>query len=321
VLFRSLAGVLPFQAADMLELVMKIVSEAAPKLASAAPATPERLAALVDWMLATDPAARPSDARAVGTELAAIRGELAAPGSHARPFGIHKTRVSALVEEPETAAPAVQAPRRRTGAWLYPVITLALGGAVAGVLVVAAPWSSPRGAPSAAGSGSSPRVPSSAVAKPPSAAPVEPAHSATLPPTGSMLATIDGAETRFASATAERIPDGLVLTGRNGDRDSLTIILDGRHGEPGIYRCGAGTNLAIVRSLVRLDDSFTFKPSDQCEVKLARTEDGRLVSATFSAKQLEGPHVITAGSFEAALTADEPAPAPAAPSGFVPPSL
>ncbi len=71
-LFELLAGRPPFAGASALKLMEQIVTAPAPALTSLAPATPPRLAELVERLLGKSPAGRPASAAAVRAELLAI---------------------------------------------------------------------------------------------------------------------------------------------------------------------------------------------------------------------------------------------------------
>ncbi len=120
VLYEMASGRLPFAGGDRLALYRAVVHAEAPPLATVAPATRPELAALVDRLLAKDPAERPASAEAVAAELAL----LARRGGDAPP----SAPPAAVVAPPKRAAGT---PRRR----------LRLVGAVtASLLVVAGGW-------------------------------------------------------------------------------------------------------------------------------------------------------------------------------------
>jgi len=77
-LFRCIAGRMPFEDATTLSLLTRVVSECAPRLSRFAPQTPEALDALVASLLETEPDARPVSARAVARALDALLDELGA---------------------------------------------------------------------------------------------------------------------------------------------------------------------------------------------------------------------------------------------------
>jgi serine/threonine-protein kinase len=72
VLYRMLCGTLPFEAANLTELIGRQLNESAPSVSSIRHDTPAALSALVDRMLMRDRTARPTAAEAV-TLLAAAR--------------------------------------------------------------------------------------------------------------------------------------------------------------------------------------------------------------------------------------------------------
>jgi sigma-B regulation protein RsbU (phosphoserine phosphatase) len=69
--FQVLAGRLPFEHADPLALLQAHRQEAPPPLRSVAPAVPAPVAAVVDRLLAKDPALRPASALALGAAISA----------------------------------------------------------------------------------------------------------------------------------------------------------------------------------------------------------------------------------------------------------
>jgi serine/threonine protein kinase len=72
VMFRCLTGSVPFPAGTAVEMIGRLISDLpAPRVATLARGVPAPVAALVDRMLAKDPAARPRDGAAVAAELAA----------------------------------------------------------------------------------------------------------------------------------------------------------------------------------------------------------------------------------------------------------
>jgi tRNA A-37 threonylcarbamoyl transferase component Bud32 len=96
VLFEMLTGTLPFEAANPPMMLVKHMSEPAPRVRSRAPDVPEELDALVDLLLAKSPSDRPVDAQALLERLVEIaqrlqihvpaEGELeAAPQSRRQP--------------------------------------------------------------------------------------------------------------------------------------------------------------------------------------------------------------------------------------------
>ncbi len=67
--YFALSGRLPFEGATLAEMLARQVHEQAPPLGSLGLAIPRRLARLVDWCLAKDPAARPQGAQEVAEQL------------------------------------------------------------------------------------------------------------------------------------------------------------------------------------------------------------------------------------------------------------
>lgn len=72
VLFEALSGVRPFNAKDLFTVWNNIVGQPAPDLRQIAPTVPHAFAALIDRMLAKDPAQRPQTAAAVHEALVKI---------------------------------------------------------------------------------------------------------------------------------------------------------------------------------------------------------------------------------------------------------
>jgi serine/threonine-protein kinase len=89
ILFRMLAGRLPFEASSVIELVTKHAREPAPPVSSFRDDVPERLEALIGRVLAKDPRERPQDGAALVAALSglpseAVTGILAAPDRRTR---------------------------------------------------------------------------------------------------------------------------------------------------------------------------------------------------------------------------------------------
>jgi eukaryotic-like serine/threonine-protein kinase len=82
--FELLSGRLPHEAATMGELLRRVAQETPPDLRSLRPAVPAALAELVARLLARSRAARPADAGAVATELAALATPAAGIGPPSR---------------------------------------------------------------------------------------------------------------------------------------------------------------------------------------------------------------------------------------------
>jgi len=119
ILYEMLSGVNPFRRATAADTIVAILRDGAPPIPAR---IPRNLAALIEHLMAKDPAARPSSAREVEVELAAIRG--AAPGSGSWTDGWRA--------RPATAA----APRRRRRiAWIAGGIGLAIAAAGAFALL------------------------------------------------------------------------------------------------------------------------------------------------------------------------------------------
>lgn len=78
-LFELLSGRLPFEAANMGELLRRVARESAPDLRSVKPHTPDALATLLAAMLATSPARRLAEGSSIAGQLRSLR--LAWPGA------------------------------------------------------------------------------------------------------------------------------------------------------------------------------------------------------------------------------------------------
>jgi tRNA A-37 threonylcarbamoyl transferase component Bud32 len=109
-LYRALAGRLPFEGTTLPEIAMKIVSDDPEPLASLRPDAPPELAALVMRMLAKDAAERPADAGRVHAALRAIAG-----GSSPDVALADTMRAAGVVEiaPSRVQTPAPHAPARR----------------------------------------------------------------------------------------------------------------------------------------------------------------------------------------------------------------
>jgi serine/threonine protein kinase/tetratricopeptide (TPR) repeat protein len=147
-LYEMLTGRSPFRGANPLESLRRVISEHPPCVDTVRPEVPARLGALVDRLLAKDPAARPQYAAEVARELAGIEASLppSDPSSTEtvsdQPTGFFVLKKDAL-QQPlprSSAAPTSTAgmsvlPRRRFAAVAaLGVLILALVGAAAFVL-------------------------------------------------------------------------------------------------------------------------------------------------------------------------------------------
>jgi hypothetical protein len=84
VLFKCLTGRTPFQAEDVMAVLLKLVLEEPPRLASLCPEAPPALDDLIARMLGKEPEGRPADGAALAREIAAID---ASTGGRAGPVG------------------------------------------------------------------------------------------------------------------------------------------------------------------------------------------------------------------------------------------
>ncbi len=144
VLYRMLAGRLPFEAPDMLALLLAIATEQPPPLRKLAPQIPASLAELVMRLLAKKPEGRPASAREVVDTLRAVERELA---GHSGPIEIPQVLDDLeVVEEDEgplrllpTSDRPSRPPRRRKARAAPPSLAPAFlaGGLLATCVVVA----------------------------------------------------------------------------------------------------------------------------------------------------------------------------------------
>ncbi len=163
VLYRMLAGRLPFEQPDMLALLMAIGTEPPPALYKLAPQTPPALADLVMRLLAKDPANRPASAKALLEELRAVEKSLAAPtvAVPVETLDFEIVEDEATVRTP-TPLPSPKKPRpvrkrrKRRRPWaIFLVLGVVLAGAV-GLAVALLPglagsWTERRRAETASG--------------------------------------------------------------------------------------------------------------------------------------------------------------------------
>jgi serine/threonine-protein kinase len=91
--FYALSGSLPFAGADAMTVLARHVTDPPPTLASVAPATPRRLARVIDRCLIKDPAARFPNAAVLATAIARAVGEGEAPAVAVRAFVTQSERV------------------------------------------------------------------------------------------------------------------------------------------------------------------------------------------------------------------------------------
>ncbi|MET0388962.1 MAG: protein kinase [Polyangiales bacterium] len=69
ILYQMLTGQLPFPGEGFSDIILKIVTETPPPIASLAPKTPPQLIQIVEWAMARDPAQRPESAQELGRAL------------------------------------------------------------------------------------------------------------------------------------------------------------------------------------------------------------------------------------------------------------
>ena len=133
VLYEALAGRRPFEGAEIMEMLARLLLEEPPRLDALVPEVPPRLAHLIEALLAKDAAQRPADAELVRVELAAIGSALERGDEGALALGA--TSIPTPVQNTLAAAVTVderpRGPRRRRG------VTGAVG-AIGAVVALAA---------------------------------------------------------------------------------------------------------------------------------------------------------------------------------------
>ncbi len=106
VLFKCLTGRPPFEAEDMMAVLLKLVLEEPPRLGDLCPEAPPELSRLIARMLAKAPADRPADAEEVAQELAALA---SGAGGGGRPGGGGADAITAI-ERPVMCAVLARVP-------------------------------------------------------------------------------------------------------------------------------------------------------------------------------------------------------------------
>jgi serine/threonine-protein kinase len=91
--FYALSGSLPFAGRDAMTVLARHVTDPPPPLASVAPATPRRLAGVIDRCLAKEPDARFPNAATLATAIARAVGEGGAPAVAVRAFVMQSQRL------------------------------------------------------------------------------------------------------------------------------------------------------------------------------------------------------------------------------------
>jgi tRNA A-37 threonylcarbamoyl transferase component Bud32/WD40 repeat protein len=120
-LFRLVAGRLPFAGLSPLELLAAVLTDPPPAVADLNPAVPPPLARLIDRMLAKEPIARPPSALAVADELGRIAADLPPPA----PLPVAADPTADTVTLTPTPAPPPPARRRTPASVLAGVAGLA----------------------------------------------------------------------------------------------------------------------------------------------------------------------------------------------------
>ncbi|MFO0617969.1 MAG: serine/threonine-protein kinase [Polyangiaceae bacterium] len=141
-LFHAITGARPFEGRDVLEIVLRLTSERAPRVAERAPSTPHALAQLVDAMLAPNAAERPP-MRHVFEVLQGLRAA-AAPrqtSSHVVPIA---PRATVVQETP--AAPIARRSKARVALAFAGGLVVAAGVTVAAILAMGTTQTHKRGA-------------------------------------------------------------------------------------------------------------------------------------------------------------------------------
>lgn len=139
ILFELLTGHVPFDAESAVTVALKHVSEPAPPPSAYDPAIPPELDAIALWALEKDPARRPQDADTFIHALEEARETILqheAPGQRTASF---PAAAALAAEGPQTADEAAleeSARRRRVPWWAWVLALLAVGGAVAAILLL-----------------------------------------------------------------------------------------------------------------------------------------------------------------------------------------
>jgi hypothetical protein len=144
VLYRLLAGRLPFPQTDTLALMVAVATETPPPLGSVGKNVPPALAALVMRLLAKKPEDRPASAKAVLEELKAIERDLAGTSGALAipPSQGSKEEATAVAPAGGGTVTVEPAPRRKGGrlrrvlAGLCALVVLVAGGAAAALFFV-----------------------------------------------------------------------------------------------------------------------------------------------------------------------------------------
>ena len=140
ILFRGLAGQLPFTGEDRLATGLRRVHEDAPPLASVAPTCQRTARALVDAMLARDPARRPTAAevaRALGARRGGTRGRPADGWPPISPTLLPSTRVIAAPPTIGGRAARTSAGHRRRGVLAAAALATVAAATAGGVYALA----------------------------------------------------------------------------------------------------------------------------------------------------------------------------------------
>jgi serine/threonine protein kinase len=140
VLYRLLAGRLPFPGSSPVEVLARLALDEPTPLSEMNPEVPEPLAALVHQLLAKDPAGRPAAATAVAAALRELETSLAALAPikvSAQPESLFAGIDESSTEQVSASRPPVVRPKKLKGWAPAPRAWLA-GGLVAGLLLAVA---------------------------------------------------------------------------------------------------------------------------------------------------------------------------------------
>ncbi len=140
ILFELLTGHVPFDAESAVTIALKHVSEPAPPPSAYDPAVPPELDAIVLWALEKEPARRPQDADAFIHALEEARESILGREHTGQRTASFPAAAVLAAEGPATAEEAAwdEQPerRRRVPWWAWVLALLAVGGAVAAIVLL-----------------------------------------------------------------------------------------------------------------------------------------------------------------------------------------